>query len=183
MKATKASDDFDALRLKGNLSIMANSDQSEKRPKVEPSKPNRRSILKAAVGAAAAGMVSRSGKAKADDGPVRNLVQFGKRASTKLSPLKQRAMNDYRQSLAQYGGQLSSPIRELFLTAKNENQIHFGVVVVGSGYGASITAVVKSGSPGLSPMPSKMSWPTRATCWPDQPRGNKFSRLACSTFR
>ncbi len=56
------------------------------------------------------------------------------------TPLKQRARADYETSLSRYGGKFSDSIRQLFLTAQNPDQIHFGVVVIGSGYGASICA-------------------------------------------
>ncbi len=100
---------------------------------------DRRSVLKSAAAAVAVGALSSKKTAKAD-GPIGKLVQIGQRTKTCNTPLKQRAADDYRQSLQQYGGQLSNPIRELFLTAKNPDAIHFGVLVVGSGYGASIAA-------------------------------------------
>ena len=99
---------------------------------------SRRSALKTALSITAAAIGS-SKKAMAD-GPVRNLVQIGKRTKTSDTAIKRQARADYRNSLQQYGGQLSSPIRELFLTAENPDLVHFGVLVVGSGYGASITA-------------------------------------------
>jgi len=106
----------------------------------ENSKLSRRSILRTAAAGVAAGVASKLNKAAADE--PRRLFQIGGRtkADKNLTPLKQRAIDDYRRSFAHFGGQLSSPIRELFLTAKDENKIHFGVVVIGSGYGASITA-------------------------------------------
>ena len=102
-----------------------------------PTPFNRRTALKAASVAAIAALAGKKSKA---DQPVRNLVQIGKRTKTSVTPLKQRAMNDYRQSLQQYGGQLSTPIRELFLAAEEPDKIHFGVVVIGSGYGAAVAA-------------------------------------------
>jgi cholesterol oxidase len=68
------------------------------------------------------------------------LVQLTGRRQTSGNPLKTRAAADYQRSLAQYGGRLASPIRELFNTAKKQDCVHFGVLVIGSGYGASITA-------------------------------------------
>ena len=98
---------------------------------------SRRSALKAASVAALSALASKKSKAQE---PARNLVQIGKRTKTEISPLKVRAIKDYRQSLAQYGGKLSVSTRELFLTAEEPDKIHFGVVVIGSGYGASIAA-------------------------------------------
>ncbi|MDG1872873.1 MAG: GMC family oxidoreductase N-terminal domain-containing protein [Mariniblastus sp.] len=117
---------------------MANHESKNNCQSSNCSDVSRRSVLKAAV-AGVAGISATQRETRAD-GPVRNLVKIGKRTISKQTPLKQRAQDDYRNSLAQYGGQLSNPIRELFLTAKNENQIHFGVLVIGSGYGAAITA-------------------------------------------
>ena len=109
------------------------------KPSSERSKINRRTILKTAAAGVAAGAASKLG---AQEQQPRKLFQIGGRTrpDKNLTPLKQRAMDDYRRSFAHFGGQLSSPIRELFLTAKDENRIHFGVVVIGSGYGAAITA-------------------------------------------
>jgi len=106
--------------------------------------PHRRDILKGALGTTALGAVaaitaSATAPTRAD-GPVGKLVEIGKRSRTSDSPLKDRARSDYATSLQQYGGRLASPIRELFLTAERANEIQFGVVVIGSGYGASITA-------------------------------------------
>lgn len=79
-------------------------------------------------------------KSQAGDGPVGKLVQLGQRSRTCDTPLKQRAADDYARSLQQYGGRLSCSTRELFLTAQRKDEIHFGVIVIGSGYGASVTA-------------------------------------------
>ena len=97
---------------------------------------SRRSVLKAAVAGTAA--VATAKPSNADQ--TNNLVGAARRLKSCESPLKQRAAQDYHQSLAQYGGRLSTPIRELFLTAREKDQIHFGVLVIGSGYGAAITA-------------------------------------------
>ena len=94
------------------------------KPSSERSKINRRTILKTAAAGVAAGAASKLG---AQEQQPRKLFQIGGRTrpDKNLTPLKQRAMDDYRRSFAHFGGQLSSPIRELFLTAKDENRIHF----------------------------------------------------------
>jgi cholesterol oxidase len=113
------------------------------RPKKDSSRnsrrPHRREVLKTALGATAAVAVSGAQSVPAD-GPVGKLVEIGKRTRTSNSPLKERAKRDYGISLQKYGGRLASPIRELHLTAEKKDEVHFGVVVIGSGYGASITA-------------------------------------------
>ena len=103
------------------------------------SKPSRRAVLKAAIAATAAGVAGQTSESHADH-PHRKLVQIGQRSQSSNSFLKQRAQDDYARSMAAYGGRLSSPVKELFLTAQQPDEIHFGVVVIGSGYGASITA-------------------------------------------
>lgn len=112
-------------------------------PKNESNKPstlNRRSVLKGAVASTAA--LASTGKANARDlGAKRGLVQIGQRMRTSDSPLKQQATMDYERSLSHYGGRLANPTRDLFLTAKkSKSEVPFAVVVIGSGYGASITA-------------------------------------------
>lgn len=102
--------------------------------------PNRRTAIKTGIAIAAAVGGAMDSRIANADGPIGKLVQIGQRTRTSNTPLKQRAKDDYCRSLQQFGGQLSSQIRELFVTAKRKDEIHFGVVVIGSGYGAAITA-------------------------------------------
>ena len=108
---------------------------------------SRRRLLKSAIVTTMS--VNLAGQAFADDKvkssklPVVNSggakpIQDRLRSSD--TPLKQRARKDYAKSLGAHGGKLSTPIRQLFVTAKDDCEIHFGVVVIGSGYGASICA-------------------------------------------
>lgn len=62
------------------------------------------------------------------------------RRRTSDTPLKRRAREDYRQSLIRYGGSFSNNIDNLLADSCRSDELHFGVVVVGSGYGASICA-------------------------------------------
>lgn len=115
---------------------------SAKKKPTSKSRPGitRRAAI-AAAGASAATLCSASqASAKTNRQPIKNLVQLGVRTTTKGSGLKARAAADYTRSLKQYGGRLANPVRDLMLTAKHEDRIHFGVMVIGSGYGASITA-------------------------------------------
>ena len=111
--------------------------------KISQQSMNRRSMLKSAAAATVTAAVS-AGVAHGAGHPNANgpgpLVQLGKRLKTSGNPLKTRAANDYRASLAQYGGRLASPIRELFNTAQKKDGVQFGVLVIGSGYGAAVTA-------------------------------------------
>lgn len=101
---------------------------------------NRRSLLKAGS-ALALGIMGTTAKVDAAD-----IGGGGKRAAIRArrktcdTPIKQQAAIDYHTSLQAYGGRLASPTRALFATAEREHEIHFGVVVIGSGYGASIIA-------------------------------------------
>ena len=97
---------------------------------------SRRQMLKAAaLTTSAAGL---AGKASAKD-KTKSLPVL-ERVGTADVPQKKRSKTDYQNSLSNYGGRLSNPIRQLFTTAKEPDQVHFGVVVIGSGYGAAICA-------------------------------------------
>ena len=104
-------------------------------------KPNRRAILKGVAAAATTLAASKVARAQERQRKTPRLVQIGKRTTTRDSSLKQQATVDYERSLAGFGGRLSNPIRDLFVTAeKSKAQVPFAVVVIGSGYGASIAA-------------------------------------------
>ena len=54
--------------------------------------------------------------------------------------MKRRATADYRQSMQRFGGQLSSPIEQLFHISTLPEHQQLDVLIIGSGYGASICA-------------------------------------------
>lgn len=104
---------------------------------------DRRKMLKSAAAAAATAAVSGGvahGAGCANTNGPGPLVQLRQRQKTDGNPIKTRAAMDYQTSLSQYGGRLASPIRELFNTAKKKECVQFGVLVIGSGYGAAVTA-------------------------------------------
>ena len=107
---------------------------------------DRRTWLKSAVigaGSLVSLGVHASAQEKQRQKPVRQThgaKPIADRLKTSDSPLKKRARNDYQRSLKRYGGRFSSPIRQLFVTSKEQCCPQFGVVVIGSGYGASICA-------------------------------------------
>ena len=102
---------------------------------------SRRNLLKSAAGAAAgsvaAGVVQPDSTVARESIPAkggkRNLTD---RLKSTATPIKQRARRDYAKSLACYGGRLSNPIRQLFVTSRQTCHPQFGVVIIGSGYGA-----------------------------------------------
>jgi len=93
---------------------------SKKQPHV-PKTMNRRSILKGA--AAAATTLATAQTATAQQKKSSGLVQIGKRTSTRDSSLKQQATMDYERSLANYGGRLANPIRDLFYLRECQRKI------------------------------------------------------------
>jgi cholesterol oxidase len=112
--------------------------KSKKQNQKSDKKCSRRSVLKATV--AGATLVGLGKKSKADDDPIQLSEAGGKRCKPCVSELKVIAKNDYQHSLKRYGGRLSNSIRNLFVTAEKQDQVHFAVTVIGSGYGASIMA-------------------------------------------
>ncbi|NND98862.1 MAG: GMC family oxidoreductase [Pirellulaceae bacterium] len=102
-----------------------------------PSK-SRRNLLKATVAAAATTSV---GKAKADVALIRSLPIMTRRASSSESEIKKRAIADYHANMRQFGGSLACHGRPLLQQAPRAGvPWNFDVLIVGSGYGASICA-------------------------------------------
>lgn len=62
------------------------------------------------------------------------------RRSTGPSIFKQRASQDYAQSLAQFGGRLSCPPQQLLQPSARSTPWQLDILVIGSGYGASTVA-------------------------------------------
>ncbi len=108
----------------------------------------RRKLLQAAVATSMSIPLINSAASQDDDKPKKRksvVVSDGDRPikdrlRTSDSPLKRRARQDYANSLQAFNGQLADPIRKLFVTSEDECKMHFGVVIIGSGYGASICA-------------------------------------------
>jgi hypothetical protein len=94
----------------------------------------RRQVL--AFGLASAASSLTNGKLNADDrkSPGSTL----KRLVKPEAELRERAICDYRQSMQQFGGSLSSPIDRLLCAEPNSAPWMYDIVVIGSGYGASI---------------------------------------------
>lgn len=104
---------------------------------------SRRNLLKTVAGTTAmlsSGSLVAAAQNTPIDGRVKRDKPIRERMGSYDTPFKERAARDYANSLHAYGGRLSNPTRSLFATAENSHKIHFGVVVIGSGYGASVTA-------------------------------------------
>jgi cholesterol oxidase len=99
---------------------------------------NRRAVL----GAAAASLIPiplSVRKAQADPGPGSVGQVMGRRASGS-SVHKERAIADYHQNMSQFGGCLAAPPRGLLQTIPRGVPWQFEVLIIGSGYGASVSA-------------------------------------------
>ena len=101
-------------------------------------KKTRRDLLKAGVAAAVTGAAAKP--AKADFAPIRSLPVIAGRAKTKQSDIKRAAMADYRANMRQFGGSLSCHGRNLLRQPQRQVPWNFDVLIIGSGYGASICA-------------------------------------------
>ncbi len=68
------------------------------------------------------------------------LVNRTTRRTTGTSAHKSIAMSDYAANMVEFGGRLASPVQSLWSPCARSVPWQFDVIVVGSGYGASITA-------------------------------------------
>ncbi len=96
-------------------------------------------MLKSTASLVVASLTSASTRVIADPGPGDIGRVLGRR-KTGDSLLKQRAIQDYRQNMAQFGGQMSAPATGLLQARPRGVPWQFEVLVVGSGYGASVAA-------------------------------------------
>ncbi len=107
-----------------------------------PKKPDqnlsRRQLLKNAT-IAAAGLAGSAPAAKADLS-LGSLPDVFARRSSSSSIYKETAQADYARNMRPFGGTMASDPRCLFGLPPNGKPWQFDVLVVGSGYGASITA-------------------------------------------
>ncbi len=109
---------------------------------MNPNKPvrklSRRQLLKDAT-IAAAGLAASAPSAKADLS-LGSLPGVFARRSSSPSIYKETAQADYARNMRPFGGTMASDPRCLFGMPPNGKPWQFDVLVVGSGYGASITA-------------------------------------------
>ena len=101
-------------------------------------KLNRRQLLSQGA-VAAASLVATSQTAKSDLS-LGSLPDLAARRSSSPSVFKQTAKTDYARNMQAFGGSLAADPRCLFGMPPNGKPWQFDVLIVGSGYGASITA-------------------------------------------
>lgn len=94
----------------------------------------RMAVAGTALAASSAGKASRAGQ------PLETLGGRLARRTTGASVYKETAATDYVTNMAAYGGRLSSPIEGLKRNCRQGVPWQFDVVIVGSGYGAAVTA-------------------------------------------
>lgn len=88
---------------------------------------------------AAAFAAATCGMAKAER-PSTTLGEMLSRRQTGDSAFKATAIGDYRANMAEFGGQISAPIERLLAAVPRETPWQFDVLIIGSGYGASVSA-------------------------------------------
>lgn len=115
-------------------------------PASEPTLQARRTFLLQSAAAATACSTTLSpavgwGSAPTrPDVPTQGPAAFQDKGKTFDSSLKQQARWDYHRSFQAWGGRLSTPIERLFAAASSGQRPAFDFLIIGSGYGAAITA-------------------------------------------
>lgn len=114
--------------------------QSTGEPVSGGSELSRRDILRQGLAAGAfVAAASTGAAARAQDDVGCSLPVVPKRKPCS-NVVNAQAADDYCRSLQSFGGRLSSSARQLFATAADPDEMHFSVVVIGSGYGGAICA-------------------------------------------
>lgn len=106
-------------------------------------RPNRRQSIKtgAAIAAAATTSGAPGNSASADFAPIRSLPVITSRARSYESDHKKRAIADYVANMKPFGGSLSRHGRHLLTqTPRFHSPFDFDILIIGSGYGASVCA-------------------------------------------
>ena len=94
-------------------------------------------ILRGVMGAGAVCATTGSRRAHAGSSEIHQILG---RTKTDWTAIKATAINDYRTSLSPFGGCLSSNSQKLLAPTHSQCRFHYDVVVIGSGYGASVCA-------------------------------------------
>lgn len=141
----------DAQQPESNNSQVAASPVSPSKNLHLDANANRRDALKSVAKYASAGLAMGAGviggsKKSRAEGPFASHTATGKigqvsgRRQTGPSIFKDRARQDHQQNMAAFGGRMSAPSERLLHGVQRDVPWQFDVLVVGSGYGASIAA-------------------------------------------
>ncbi len=106
-------------------------------PTTTKQRPNRRTVLKLTVGACAATTGNDLVATPPETGKLSKVLG---RRQTGGSIYKSRAISDYAHCMAEFGGGLAAPFHRLQQPLPRPTPWQFDVLVIGSGYGAAITA-------------------------------------------
>ena len=88
----------------------------------------------------ASAVAAASGNAKADFAPIRSLPVIARRTTTSNSDYKKQAIGDYVANMREFGGSLAQHGRHLLNQPARSVPYAFDILIIGSGYGASICA-------------------------------------------
>lgn len=110
------------------------STDSNGKPTTDDQRPSITFSRRKAVASLAVGMVATGASANSRAGDLLS------RRKTSGSPLKDLAIADYHQNMRPFGGALSAPIQSLLDPYQGRRPWQYDIAVVGSGYGAAITA-------------------------------------------
>ncbi|MEO8268909.1 MAG: GMC family oxidoreductase N-terminal domain-containing protein [Aureliella sp.] len=116
------------------------ADHSEPTTQCAASKPARNIDRRRALKASAAVAIAAVAAPESAPAAPANLGKVMGRRTTGDSVFKQRAIQDYQHNMAQFGGRMSAPSERLLQTYPRGVSWQFDVLIIGSGYGASISA-------------------------------------------
>ncbi len=103
--------------------------------------PSRRQWLQATASAVISAATVTGSTTRADFAPVRSLPVIANRTRSNPSEFKHRAIADYVENMRGFGGSLARHGCELVDRSQRDNSHwDFDIVIIGSGYGASICA-------------------------------------------
>lgn len=119
---------------------LESTDQTNNQPPATDQQPLSRRQALARLAAGTMALPLHQTSAARAESPLSTIAARADRRTTSPSEFKSAAMADYAANMARFGGQLASPIQNLLTPCARGVPWQFDVLVIGSGYGASITA-------------------------------------------